>query len=157
MATVTETPYSDLVPVRLVYDPALGSPVEMQPYGGILVSVPPSALPLPQTGRLFTLRGYSRQIQGIVPWEWVLQGDVDPVDQFVDSLTGRPDGWVSQADRSFVKLTLQQLFSAGIPRATLADRFPQLYNAIRNEVIAEQGTPSPVAVKDDGIPGGDPM
>ncbi len=148
---VTDTPITELIPVRLVWDPALGSPPEMEGYGGAIVAVPPEAIPLVQRGFLFGLRGYSRQVQPAVPipWEWVLQGDVDPVDQFVDSLTGRPDGWVNQQAREFVKTVLYQLASAGIPRATLAERFPLLYTAIKTEVLAEVANPIPALAVDD--------
>lgn len=146
MTNVTDQPITNLIPVRLVWDAALGSPPEVQGYGGAIVAVPPEATPLPIRGSLFGLRGYSRQVQPSVPipWEWVLQGDVDPVDQFVDGLTGRPDGWVNQTAREFVKTTLYQLASAGIPRATLAERFPLLFSSIRTEVIEEQASPPPV-------------
>jgi hypothetical protein len=144
--SVTDTPITELIPVRLVWDAALGSPPEVQSYGGAIVAVPPEAIPLPQRGRLFGLRGYSRQVQPAtpIPWEWVLQGDVDPVDQFVNGLTGRPDGWVDQAAREFVKTVLYQLASAGIPRQTLAERFPLLFNAIKAEAIAELSVPPPL-------------
>jgi hypothetical protein len=127
---------TELIPVRLIWDAGLGSPPELQGYGGILVSVPPEAIPLPSTGSLFGLRGYARQAVGAVPWEWVLQGDVDPVDTFVDQLTGRP-GWILADARAGLKTMLMQLFSAGIPRATLAARFPELFNAIKAEILAE--------------------
>jgi hypothetical protein len=70
-------------------------------------------------------------------WEWVLTGDIDPVDQFVDSLTGRP-GWLVPGSRAVLKTMVQRLFSAGIPRATIATQVPQMYQAVAAEVLAEQ-------------------
>lgn len=128
----------DLVTVTLVWDAALGSPAELQTYGGRIVAVPPSYLPLPPRGTLFGLKGFSRQTSGA--WEWVLQGDVDPVDAFVDGLTGH-GGWTNPTSRATVKLMITRLFSAGIPRATIASQIPQFYNAIAAEVVAEQGAP----------------
>ncbi len=126
---------SELVPVLLVYDPALGSPPETQSWGGRIIMVPPEMIPLPQRGEIWGQRGFSRQ--GSTMWEWVMVGDTDPVDQFVDSLTGRP-GWPVPASRAVLKLLVQRLYSAGIPRNTIATQVPQMYQAVAAEVIAEQ-------------------
>jgi hypothetical protein len=136
----------DLVPVFIIWDAALGSPADLQKYAGMVVSVPPDRIPLPQRGLLFGVRGYSRQGVG-GRWEWVLQGDVDPVDAWVDTLTGRPGGWVDQSARATVKLMAQRLYSAGLPRATIVSQFPQLVSAIATEVraeIAADAEPPPV-------------
>lgn len=136
---------ADLVSVTLIYDASLGSPPETQPFGGKAVAVPPSAIPLPQRGVLLGQPGFSRQQvvpdpanpdATIVRWEWVMQGATDPVDTFVDSLTGRP-GWVVPASRAVMKTLVQRLFSAGIPRATIAQQVPLMFDAIAAEVRAE--------------------
>ena len=126
---------SELIPVLLVYDAALGSPPETQSWGGRIIMVPPEMIPLPQRGEIWGQRGFSRQ--GAQMWEWVMVGDTDPVDQFVDSLTGRP-GWVVPASRAVMKTMVQRLFSAGIPRNTIATQVPQMYQAVAAEVLAEQ-------------------
>lgn len=64
-------------------------------------------------------------------------GTVDPVDQFIDSLTGK-GLWLNQTSRTTVKTLAQQLFSAGIPKNTIATRLPQFYNAVAAEILAEQ-------------------
>lgn len=138
---------ADLVEVTLIYDPTLGSPAETQALGGRVLALPPSLFPLPQQGVLLGLRGFGRQQVVAAPtpqnpdatrlrWEWVLQGDVDPMDQFVDQLTGRP-GWLVPASRATTKLSLQRLLAAGVPRTGLAQQFPLLYQAIAAEVRAE--------------------
>lgn len=140
----------DLVDVTFVYDPGLGSPPETQPLGGKVIAVPPTVLPLPQRGTLLGQAGFGRQQavadplnpgSTVVRWEWVLQGATDPVDPFVDALTGRP-GWLVPASRATVKLLIQRLYSAGIPRATIQSQVPQLYQAIAAEIRAEDA-PSP--------------
>lgn len=131
------TTLDQLVPVKLIYDAALGSPPETAAYANVIVMVPPDLTPLPQRGRLLGQPGFSRQNQVTQAWEWVLQGDTDPVDQFVDSLTGRP-GWVNTQSRAAVKLMIQRLFSAGIPRTTIQTQIPQFYQAVAAEVQAEQ-------------------
>jgi hypothetical protein len=129
------TALGELIPVLLVYDVALGSPIETQPWGGRIIMVPPEMIPLPQRGEIWGQRGFSRQ--GATMWEWVMVGDTDPVDQFVDSLTGRP-GWLVPGARLVMKTLVQRLFSAGIPRATIAAQVPQMYQAVAAEVVAEQ-------------------
>lgn len=126
---------SQLVQVTLVWDATLGSPTELQPWGGKVVAVPPDFLPLPPQGTLFGLKGFSRS-EGNGTWSWILQGDVDPVDNFLDSLTGR-GGWTVPASRTTVKIMAQRLFSAGIPRSTIVSQFPAFYNAVAAEIRAE--------------------
>ncbi len=158
IGNVVGQPITNLIVVRLVWDAAMGSPPEVQSYGGALVAIPPQALPLPVRGRLFGLLGYSRQVVsgGPIPWEWVLQGDVDPVDAFVDSLTGRTDPttgrgvWIDQAARAAVKLMVQRLYSAGIPRQTIVDQFPLLFGAVRSEVSAILALPAGALVAHAG-------
>jgi hypothetical protein len=127
----------DLVMVKVVWDATLGSPPELMSYNGAIVGIPPSYLPLPARGTLFGVRGYSRSV-GDGTYEWVLQGDVDPVDSFVDSLTGRPNGWEDQSARLTVKTMIQALFSAGIPRDTIVTQFPLLVQSVAAEIFAEQ-------------------
>lgn len=143
---------ADLVEVTFVYDPALGSPIETQPLGGKQYGLPKAAYPLPKRGVLLGQPGFGRQQTvpdpssttvppaTMVRWEWVLQGSVDPVDAFVDSLTGR-GMWVVAASRTVVKTMIQRLFSAGIPRSTIQNQMPQLYQAIAAEVRAEDALP----------------
>jgi hypothetical protein len=126
---------SNLVPVTFIYDAALGSPIETQPYGGKVVAVSRNEIPLPRRGKFLGQNGFSRQTAGA--WEWVMQGDVDPVDQFVDSLTGK-GGWINQQSRTVIKTLVQRLFSAGIPRGTINTQVPQMYQAVAAEIIAEQ-------------------
>lgn len=144
-STDTANVLADLVDVTLIWDAALGSPAGKQALGGRTIGVPKSAIPLPLRGVFLGEPGFGRQqtvtdpgdpAQTIVRWEWVLQGGTDPVDVFVDSLTGRP-GWVVPQSRAVLKLMIQRLFSAGIPRATIAQQIPQLYAAIAAEVRAE--------------------
>lgn len=129
--------FVDLITVTLIWDAQLGSPPELQPYGGKIVAVPPDRIPLPERGMLFGLRGYAKR-DGQGGWQWVLQGDIDPVDAFVESLTGKATGWSNPTSRATVKLMIQRLFSAGIPRGTIATQIPQFYNAVAAEVVAEQ-------------------
>jgi len=129
------TDISDYQPVTMIWDATLGSPPEVQSYGGEVVLVPPEVLPLPARGQLLGLGGYSRT-DGSGGWQWVLQGDIDPVDAFVDSLTGK-GGWSNQTSRTAVKTMVARLFSAGIPRATIATQIPQFYQAVAAEVTAE--------------------
>jgi hypothetical protein len=102
------------------------------------VGIPPSYLPLPTRGTLFGIKGYSRQVNDQAwKWEWILQGDADPVDSFVDGLS--PAGhWKNLQARDVVKTMIQRLFSAGIPRETIATQIPQFINAIVTEYVAEQ-------------------
>jgi hypothetical protein len=129
---------ADLVRVTVVWDASLGSPPELQGYGGAIVGVPPTYLPLPDRGTLFGVRGYSRKV-GDGTWQWILQGDVDPIDSFIDGLTGRP-GWVNPNARATVKTMVQRLFSQGIPRETIATQIPQFVQAIVAEYIAEHSS-----------------
>lgn len=150
MTDIIDQPITNLIVVRLVWDAAMSSPPEFQHYNGVLVAVPPEAIPLPVRGFLFGLRGYSRQTANDpVPWEWVLQGDVDPADAFVDSLTGR-GSWLVADARALVKLMIQRLFSAGIPRQTLVEQFPQLVQAIAAEVRAIDALPQSLLAHTDG-------
>lgn len=126
----------DLVMVTFIYDPALGSPTEYAQYANVNVAVPKEVIPLPARGKLLGLGGYSRQVGGGA-WQWVLQGETDPVDQFVNGLTGK-GGWTNPASKQVIVLLVQRLFSAGIPRNTIAAQVPQMYNAVAAEVIAEQ-------------------
>jgi hypothetical protein len=136
---------SDLVEVTFIYDPALGSPTSTQALGGKVIGVPSTSIPLPLRGKLLGQPGFGRQM--VVPdpqdpastihrWEWVLQGGTDPVDTFIDSLTGR-GGWVNVQARTVVKTLVQRLFSAGISRTTIQTQVPQLYQAIAAEVRAQ--------------------
>jgi acylphosphatase len=127
---------ADLIQVDIVWDASLGSPPELQGYSGAIVAIPPNYFPLPARGTLFGVRGYSRN-NGDGSWSWILQGDVDPVDQFVDSLTGK-GRWVNAASRVAVKQMVQQLFSAGISRDTIAASIPAFVQAVASEVFAEQ-------------------
>jgi hypothetical protein len=129
------TTIDDLVMVTFIYDPALGSPPEYAQYANVNVAVPKEVVPLPARGQLLGLGGYSRQVGGA--WQWVLQGDTDPVNQFVDSLTGK-GGWTNQQARTVIVTLVQRLFSAGIPRSTISAQVPQMYQAVAAEVLAEQ-------------------
>lgn len=133
------TEVDDLVEVTFIHDPALGSPPELASLGGKVFGVPPERIPLPARGKLLGQRGYSRQTPGGA-WEWVLQGDTDPVDQFVDALTGRP-GWLVPDSRTVVVTMIKRMFSAGIPRATIQNQVPQFYAAIAAEIRAEDAPP----------------
>lgn len=147
-SATTEDTVADLVSVTFIYDPALGSPVETQPLGGRTVAVPKSAIPLPKRGSLLGQQGFGRQAvvadptspetppATMIRWEWVLQGGTDPVDLFVDNLTGRP-GWLIPASRATIKTLVQRLFSAGIPRSTIVNQVPLMYQAVAAEVRAE--------------------
>jgi hypothetical protein len=126
---------SELVQVTLIYDPTLGSTPDLAPLSGKVIAVNPDMIPLPLRGTFLGQPGYSRQ--GASGWEWVLQGATDPVDAFVDSLTGK-GGWTNSASRATVKLMIQRLFSAGISRTTIATQIPPFYQAIAAEVVAEQ-------------------
>jgi hypothetical protein len=130
------TDIDELTPVLLVWDSTLGSPPELQSRGGLVVAVPPEFMPLPDRGVLVGLGGYARR-DGTGGWQWVLQGEVDPLDQFVDSLTGL-GLWKNQNARTAVKTLISRLFSAGIPRQTIATQFPQVYAAIAAEIASEQ-------------------
>jgi hypothetical protein len=79
--------------------------------------------------------GFSRQ--NGQAWEWVMGGTTDPVAQFVDSLTGK-GGWLNQTSRTVLMTLVQRLYSAGIPRNTIATQVPQMYQAVAAEVLAEQ-------------------
>lgn len=125
---------ADLVKVTAVYSPSDGSPPETQQYGGVIVAVPPNYLPLPARGKLFGINGYSRQVEGA--WQWVLQGDTNQVDSFVDSLAGGGH-WKVPAARADMVVFCQQLLGLGIPSATIAARLPQIVGSIVAEVQAE--------------------
>jgi hypothetical protein len=140
---------ADMQTVTFIYDTALGSPIETQALGGKEYGLPPSAFPLPRRGTLLGQAGFGRQAtvadpvnpgSTMVRWEWVLQGGTDPVDTFVDNLTGK-GGWTVPGSRATVKLMIQRLFSAGIPRSTIASQIPQFYNAVAAEVRAEDALP----------------
>jgi hypothetical protein len=144
------TELADLVEVTFIYDPALGSPIEAQSLGGKQYGIPRGNIPLPRRGVLLGQPGYGRQstvLVGtpnpdttVVRWEWVLQGATDPVDAFIDNLTGR-GGWVVPSSRAVLKLLVQRLFTAGIPRATITSQVPQMYQAVAAEVRAEDAAP----------------
>lgn len=130
------TTIDELVAVTLVWDATLGSPAELQPQGGKVVLLPPEMFPLAPRGTLLGMGGFSRQ-DGAGGWQWVLQGEVDPVSAFVDTLTGLGK-WVNPTAKQAVVTMIGQLWSAGIPRATIAVRFPQLYAAIAAELASER-------------------
>ena len=136
---MSELTLADLTEVTFIWDAALGSPPELQQYANRVVAVPPTMLPLPPRGRFLGIGGYSRQAPtpGGPVWQWVMQGSTDPIDQFVDSLPA-PSPWLVPASREAVKLMIARLFSAGIPRNTIATQIPQFYNAIANQVRAEE-------------------
>jgi len=96
---VIMTDVDDLIAVTLIYDAALGSPVETQPLGGRILLVPPDVFPLPVRGVVYGQPGFSRQAG--TGWKWVMQGNVDPVDTFVDSITGKPYGWANAGPDSY--------------------------------------------------------
>lgn len=125
---------SDLVMIHVIYSPADGSPPDTAQYGGAVVGVPPNYIPLPARGQLFGVNGFSRMVDG--QWQWVLQGAINPVDAFVDSLTGQ-GGWVVTASRDDIRLLCQQLLGLGIPSGTIAARIPQVYASIAAEIRAE--------------------
>jgi hypothetical protein len=125
---------SELIMVKVIYSPADGSPPELAAYANIIVGVPPSYIPLPARGKLFGVNGFSRQVDGA--WQWVLQGAINPVESFVDSLTGR-GGWLVPAARADIILLCQQLLSQGIPSGTIVTRIPVVYSSIAAEVLAE--------------------
>jgi hypothetical protein len=129
---------SALIQVTVIYEPASGSPVELAGYGGKIVAVPPTYIPLPPRGKLFGVNGYSR-VNGSGGWEWVLQGEVNPIDSFVDSLTGQGH-WDLPASRADIKLLCQQLLNLGIPGTTITGRIPQIYASIAAEVRAEDAS-----------------
>lgn len=128
---------SDLVRVDVVYSPVDGSPPELAQYGGAIVSVPPSYIPLTPRGTLFGINGFSRQVNG--QWQWVLQGTANPVEAFVDTLTGQGH-WDVPASRADLVLLCQQLLGLGIPSGTIAARIPTIYNSIATEVRAEDAS-----------------
>lgn len=126
---------ADLVPVVMIYDVSLGSPPESQPYANQVLLLPPEFFPLPDRGVVLGQPGFSRQASA--QWQWVMTGITDPVDQFVDSLTGR-GAWTNQSARTVVKTMVQRLFTAGIPRSTISSQLPAFYQAVATEVLAEQ-------------------
>jgi hypothetical protein len=141
----------DMVSVWYIHDPQMGSPPELAHLGNTSVPVPAAAIPLKARGKLYGHRGYSRQRSVETPpasgtfemrWEWVLMGDVDPIDQFVDSLTGRP-GWILPEARATVKLMIERMFSAGIPRATIRNQVPPFFAAVQAETRAEDAASPP--------------
>lgn len=125
---------ADLIQVTFIYDASLGSPIESQPDGGKVVAVSKDQIPLPQRGEFLGRAGFSRQPAGA--WEWVMQGDTDPLDAFVDSLTGR-GAWTLAASRTTVKSMCQALYRNGFTRTQIQNQMPQLYQAIAAEVKAE--------------------
>lgn len=125
---------ADLVQVTFIYDATLGSAIEQQPLGGTKYGLPKSVIPLPQQGVLFGQSGFSRQLAGA--WEWVLQGQPDVLDTFVDGLTGR-GGWTVPASRVTMKSLCQALQRQGFTRTQIQNQVPQLYAAIKTEVLAE--------------------
>jgi hypothetical protein len=125
---------ADLIPVTFIYDVTLGSPIESQPYGGKVAAVSRSQIPLPQRGIFLGQPGFSRQNAGA--WEWVMQGDTDPLDAFVDSLTGR-GSWTLPASRTTVKSMCQALYRQGFTRTQIQTQMPAVYSAISAEVRAE--------------------
>lgn len=125
---------SDLIMVHVIYSPADGSPPETAQYADAIVGVPPNYIPLPARGQLFGVNGYSRQVNG--QWQWVLQGTPNPVNSFVDSLTGL-GLWKVTASRDDIRLLCQQLLGLGIPSGTIAARIPQIYASIAAEIRAE--------------------
>ncbi len=143
----------DLVEVTFIYDPDLGSPKSAEKHGGKRFGLPKSRIPPPRRGVLFGQPGYSRQ--RVVPdptpdlpdnttvrWEWVLQGEVDPVDEFVDGLTGRP-GWVLPQSRQVIVGWVRRLFEEGIPRRTIEREVPRMFAAVANEIRAEDAASPP--------------
>jgi hypothetical protein len=128
------TVLADLIQVTFIYDTTLGSPIETQPLGGKVVAVPPTYIPLPDRGTLLGQPGFSRQTA--TAWEWVMQGANDPLDQFVDSLTGL-GFWVLPASRTIMKSLCQAMFNRGFTKAQIQTQMPQLYQAIINEKAAE--------------------
>lgn len=141
-----EITLDDLTDVKFIWDAALGSPAELQKYANRVVAVPPDMLPLPARGKFLGIGGFSRQVstEDGTAWEWVMQGTTDPVDNFVDSLPA-PSPWLVPASRTAVKLMITRLFSAGIPRNTIATQIPQFYAAIANQVRAEVAAQQPPA------------
>jgi hypothetical protein len=123
-----------LVQVTFIYDATLGSPIESQPDGGKIVAVPRDQIPLPARGVFLGQAGFSRQPAGA--WEWVMQGDTDPLDAFVDSLTGK-GAWTLPASRTVMKSMCQALYRQGFTRTQIQNQVPQLYQAIAAEVRAE--------------------
>lgn len=125
---------NNLVQVTFIYDTTLGSPIESQPFGGKVVAVSKDQIPLPKRGTFLGQPGFSRQPSGA--WEWVMQGDSDPMDAFIDSLTGR-GAWTVPASRATVKQMVQALLNRGFTRTQLQNQVPSLYSAISAEVLAE--------------------
>lgn len=127
---------SDLIMVHVTYSAADGSPAEMQAMATAVpvVGIPPNYLPLPARGKLFGVNGFSRQVNG--EWQWVLQGEINPVESFVDSLAGGGH-WEVTTARADMILFCQQLLGLGIPSGTIAGRLPQIVASIAAEVQAE--------------------
>lgn len=134
MADPNEFNASDLIMVKVIYSPPDGSPPESAQYANAIVGIPPNYLPLPARGKLFGVNGFSRQVEG--QWQWVLQGAINPVESFVDGLTGLGH-WLVPASRADIILLCQQLLGLGIPSGTIAARIPVIYSSIAAEVLAE--------------------
>lgn len=137
------TTLDELVEVTLIHDASLGSAPETASLNGKVIAVPKEVIPLPRKGSLVGLPGFGRQTViagGALRWEWVLQGGTDPLDAFVDSLTGR-GGWLLPASRTTVKDMCQALFNKGFTRTQIQNQMPQVYSAIAAEVTAEAATP----------------
>jgi hypothetical protein len=133
---------TELVLVTLIYDTTLGSPIEYVNDGGKQIAVPASQIPLPQRGVFVTWPGFSRQsiVGGVLRWEWVMQGAIDQLDAFVDSITGK-GGWLVTASRNTMKTLCQALLRQGFTRAQIQAQVPQLYQAIAAELTAEAASP----------------
>lgn len=153
---VDEDGVEDLVEVTFIYDAALGSPENTQPLHNTKYGVPRNKIPLPKRGVLFGQPGFGRQavvpdptaqaapptVATMVRWEWVLQGGTDPVDAFVDSLTGK-GGWTLPASREIVETMVRRLYTAGIPRGTITSQVPPFVQAIMAEARAEDAASPP--------------
>lgn len=153
---------ADMVDVTFIYDPALGSPKDTEKWGGRVIGLPRTSFPLPIRGILLGQPGFGRQQTVAAPtpeasdattvrWEWVMQGATDPVDAFVDSLTGK-GMWTLTASRTVVMTLVQRLFSAGIPRTTIQNQVPQLYRAIAAEIRAEDAVTRTMGIEAEDRP-----
>lgn len=131
---------ANMIEVVMIHDPALGSPPEALPLANKNVCVSQSLIPLPQRGVFLGQPGFSRQTPfgdpSVMRWEWVLQGDVNILDTFVDSLTGR-GSWVVPTSRTTVKTIVQALLNKGFSRTQVNNQFPALYQAVAAEIRAE--------------------
>ena len=129
---------TELVAVTLIYDVSLGSPIEYVNDGNKQIGIPKDQIPLPNRGVFITWPGFSRQtvVGGLLRWEWVMQGETDPLDSFVDSLTGR-GGWTVAASRTTIKNLCQTLFKQGFTRTQIQNQMPNVYGAIAAEENAQ--------------------